>query len=135
MALCVAIGWKKIYSMVKKRLYVPIVGGLRLELLRETHDPQWAGHLEQQGMMALLSCSYCWPKMEEDIEAYARTCLVCQLDKTERKKAAGLLKPSVFVSVDFISELPKVNSLRSVMVVVDRFSKYIVYPCSSCLPS
>ncbi|CAL5371561.1 unnamed protein product [Camellia sinensis] len=116
------------------RLYVPSVGGLRLELLRETHDPQGAGHPGQQRMMALLSRSYCWPKMEDDVEAYVKTCLVCQLDKTERKKAAGLLqplpiptKPWVSVSMDFISGLPKVNGMRSVMVVVDRFSKYAVF--------
>ena len=30
-------------------------------------------------------------KMEEDVQAYVRSCLVCQLDKTECKKAAGLL--------------------------------------------
>ena len=37
-------------------------------------------------MMALVLRHYFWPKMEEDIELYVRTCLVCQLDKTERKK-------------------------------------------------
>lgn len=72
--------------------------------------------------------------MEEDVEAYVKTCLVCQLDKTERKKVAGLLqpfptptKPWVSVSMDFISELSKVNGMRSIMVVVDCFSKYVVF--------
>ncbi|KAH0748393.1 hypothetical protein KY290_027625 [Solanum tuberosum] len=31
--------------------------------------------------------------MEDDIEAYVKTCHVCQVDKTERKKEAGLLQP------------------------------------------
>ncbi|KAL0328234.1 UNVERIFIED_CONTAM: Transposon Ty3-G Gag-Pol polyprotein [Sesamum calycinum] len=44
-------------------------------------------------MIALLARRYYWPKMEEDVEAYVRTCLVCQLDKVERKKEAGLLQP------------------------------------------
>lgn len=116
------------------RLYVPILGGLRQELLRETHDPQWAGHPGRHRMLALLSRSYYWPKMEDDVEAYVKTCLVCQQDKTERKKEAGLLqplpvpeKPWVCVSMDFITGLPKVDGMRSIMVVVDRFSKYAVF--------
>ena len=40
------------------RLYVPINGGLRQELLQETYDPQWAGHPGRQHMLALLSHSY-----------------------------------------------------------------------------
>lgn len=105
-----------------------------MELLRETHDPQWVGHPGQQRMMALLSRSYVWPKMEEDVEAYVKTCMVCQLDKTERKKAARLLqplpvpeKPWVSISMDFISGFPKINEIRSIMVIVDHFSKYAIF--------
>ena len=72
------------------RLYVPTGKALRRELLRETHDPQWIGHLGVERMIALLSLTYFWPRMEEDIELYIRTCLTCHLDKTERKKQAGL---------------------------------------------
>lgn len=41
--------------------------------------------------LTLLVRSYYWPKMGEDIRAYVKSCLVCQLDKTERKKVVGLL--------------------------------------------
>ncbi|KAK0598331.1 hypothetical protein LWI29_033736 [Acer saccharum] len=58
------------------RLYVPSGGGLKQELLKETHDPQWAGHLGVERMVALLSRSYYWPKMYEDVEPYVKTCLV-----------------------------------------------------------
>lgn len=36
-------------------------------------------------------------------------------------------KPWASVSMDFISEFPKVNDIFSVMVVVDKFSKYAVF--------
>ena len=72
--------------------------------------------------------------MEEDIEAYVKSYLVCQLDKTERRREAGLLqplpvpeKPWISVSMDFISGFPKVDGKSSIMVVVDRFSKYAVF--------
>ena len=63
------------------RLYVPM-GGLRRELLKETHDAKWAGHPGEERTMALLSRSYYWQKMGEDVQAYVKSCLVCQLDKT-----------------------------------------------------
>ena len=63
-----------------------------------------------------------------------KSCLVCQLDKTEKKKMAGLLqplpipeKPWQSVSMDFISRLPKARECTSIFVVVDRFSKYSVF--------
>ncbi|KAL0345854.1 UNVERIFIED_CONTAM: Transposon Ty3-I Gag-Pol polyprotein [Sesamum radiatum] len=73
-------------------------------------------------------------EMEEDVEAYVRTCLVCQLDTVEKKKTAGLLQPLPVpeglwqsVSMDFISGFPKVNGMASIFVVVDRFSKYGIF--------
>ena len=121
--------------MVKgERVFVPSVGGLRRELLKETHDPVWVGHPGVDRMLALLSRSYFWPKMESDVEAYVKTCLVCQQDKVEKKKEAALLqslpipkRPWVSVSMDFIGGFPKVDGMSSVMVVVDRFSKYAVF--------
>lgn len=69
--------------------------------------------------------------MEDDFEQFVKTCLVCQQDKVERQKTAGLLKPLpipekpwVSLSMDFITGLPKVKDFWSIMVVVDRFSKY-----------
>ncbi|XP_027178179.1 uncharacterized protein LOC113777345 [Coffea eugenioides] len=58
-------------------------------------------------MRALLSRSFYWPKMKEDIEAYVKTCHVCQQDKVERKKEPGLLQPLFSMYAVFISA-PKV---------------------------
>ena len=77
------------------------------------------------------------------MQAYVKTCHVCQVDKTERKKEAGLLqplsipeKPWQCVSMDFISGFPKVEGFESVLVVVDRFSKYVVFiPAPSECPA
>ncbi|KAG6526884.1 hypothetical protein ZIOFF_008971 [Zingiber officinale] len=130
--------WIEADLLVYKRggggVFVPAAGGLRKELLKETHDPLWAGHPGVERMLALLARSYIWPKMENDVETYVKTCLVCQQDKTERKKEAGLLqllpipeKPWVSVAMDFISGFPKVDDMSSIMVVVDRFSKYGIF--------
>ena len=90
------------------KLYV-LSRKIRRELLKETHDPQWAGHPSKERMNALLSCSYYWLKMELDIELYVKTCLVCQQDKGITLKEADLLQPLpipenpwVSVLMDFI---------------------------------
>ena len=99
------------------KLYV-LNGKIRRELLKETHDSQWAGHPGKERMNALLSCSYYWPKMELDIELYVKTCLVCQQDKGITQKEVDLLQPLpipenlwVSVSMDFNTDLPKVKGM------------------------
>lgn len=79
--------------------------------------------------------------MENDIEAYVKSCLVCPLDKTERKKEAGLLQPLPIavrpwasVLMDFISGFPK-DGKASIMVMVDRFSKYGIFVAAPTLCS
>lgn len=82
----------------------------------------------------MLENLYYWPKMREDVEAYVRTCLVCQQDKIEKPASGGLLEPLPIqegswenVSMDFITLLPKFEGYGSIIVVVDRFSKYTVF--------
>ena len=79
--------------MTKGGRWYVLAGGLRKDLLWETHDAKWAGYPNEERTLALLARSYYWPKMGEDVHAYVKCCLVCQIDKTERKKVAGLLQP------------------------------------------
>lgn len=77
--------------------------------------------------------------MRDDIEAYVQTCLICQQDKGEQQLPAGLLEPLPVaeepwesVTMDFIMALPKSKGCSTIMVVVDRFSKYATFiPCSA----
>ena len=55
------------------RLYVPDGKGLRRQLMRESYDSQWVGHLGKEHMMVLLSRIFVWVKMEEDIKVYVRS--------------------------------------------------------------
>ena len=113
---------------------MPRWGNLRREVIKECHDSKWAGHPGVERTTALVQASYFWPHMRDDIEAYVRTCLVCQLDKADRQLPAGLLEPLPTasrpwesVTMDFISALPKSEGCGSIMVVVDRYSKYATF--------
>ena len=118
----------------KYRLYVPKAGNLRKILLQECHDTLWAGHPGWQRTLALLTQNYYWPKMEDEVRMYTKTCLICQQDKADRQKTAGLLQPLPVpsrpwesVSMDFITGLPRVGEHDAILVVVDRFSKYSTF--------
>ena len=70
-------------------------------------------------MMGLLSRSYFLSKMEQDVEAYVKTCLIFQQDKSDKKKATGLLQPLLIperlfesISMDFMVGFLKVNGMR-----------------------
>ena len=66
-----------------------------------------------------------------------RTCLVCQQDKVEQHQPKGLLEPLPIVerpwesvTMDFIIGIPKSEGYGSIIVVVDRFSKYATFIAS-----
>ncbi|KAL2248728.1 UNVERIFIED_CONTAM: Transposon Tf2-11 polyprotein [Sesamum indicum] len=116
------------------RVYVPRGGDLRKSLLSECHDTRWAGHQGQDRTFASVRRAYHWPQMRDDVETHVRTCLICQQDKADHQKKAGLLQPLPIpkrpwesVSMDIISGLPNVGNLGSIIVVVDRLSKYATF--------
>ena len=109
---------------------MPQYGRLHKEVIQEYHDSKWAGHSGLHRTLALVEERYYWPHMRYDIKAYLKTCLVYQQDKVEQKMLGDLLEPVPIperpwksVTMDFIVGLPKVDGFRSIMVVVDRFSK------------
>nr|CAN77324.1 hypothetical protein VITISV_012650 [Vitis vinifera] len=117
-----------------KRLYVPKWGNIRRNLIKKCHDTKWAGHPEQRRTRALLESAYYWPQIRDEVEAYVRTCLVCQQDKVEQRQPRGLLEPLPIaehpwdsITMDFIIGLPKSEDNDSIIVVVDRFSKYATF--------
>lgn len=132
--------WEKDGLLYTKgnKLFVPRWDNIRRDLLKECHDTRWAGHPGQHRTMALLGARFYWPQMKEDVESYVQTCLVCQQDKIEDKRPGGerhplpiLTRPWQSVTMDFISCLPRVDGLGSIMVVVDRFSKYATFMAAS----
>ena len=107
---------------------------IRRNLIKECHDTKWAGHPGQRHTRALLESAYYWPQIQDEVEAYVRTCLVCQQDKVEQRQPRGLLEPLPIVerpwdnvTMDFIIGLPKSEDNYSIIVVVDRFSKYATF--------
>ncbi|TYJ98068.1 uncharacterized protein E5676_scaffold369G00220 [Cucumis melo var. makuwa] len=78
---------------VDNRLFVSRWGSLWKDILKECHNSLWAGHPSMNSTLALIHDKYCWPRMQDDIEAYVKTCLICQQDKGEQPLPTRLLEP------------------------------------------
>jgi len=77
-----------------------------------------------------------------DIE-YVHTYIICQHDKLDTKRQGGLLhslpileRPWMSVSMEFITQLPQAQGYNGILVIVDHFSKYVVFiptkmPCGA----
>jgi archaellum component FlaC len=117
-----------------QRVFVPKWNNLRRDVIRECHDTKWAGHPGIDRTLALIERTYYWPQMRDQVETYVRTCLVCQQDKIEQKLPGGLLDPLPVpdqpwdvITMDYITALPKSEGFKSIIVIVDRFSKYATF--------
>nr|XP_033513392.1 uncharacterized protein LOC117278077 [Nicotiana tomentosiformis] len=80
--------------------------------------------------------------MANGVAQYVTPCLVCQKDKSDNLTQAGLLEPLHVpkrpwenVSLDFLTGLPKVGDLTTILVVVDQFSNNFWTQLFKCLES
>jgi len=87
-------GWYEddLFYTKGRRFYVPFHGKLKKEVMHECHDSKWASHPGIHRTMAPVDDQYYWPHMRDNIEAYMRTCRVCQQDKIEQRSPTMLLE-------------------------------------------
>lgn len=69
--------------------------------------------------------------MKKDIRKYVATCNVCEQAKPEHCKLPGLLQPLAIppqswhtVRMDFVEGLPKSKIFDTILVVINKFTKY-----------
>ncbi|MCO5612672.1 hypothetical protein L7F22_066941 [Adiantum nelumboides] len=66
---------------------------LRPKILIECHAPSFAGHRGIDATVKAIDTFFYWPTLRRDVDAFVRSCLVCQKVKFDRQKAPGLLQP------------------------------------------
>jgi hypothetical protein len=100
-------------------------------VLTALHDSGVGGHSGITATYNKIKALFAWPKMKQDITAYVNNCQVCQKAKSEHSRLPGLLQPLPIptqawqiVSLDFIDGLPKSHKYDTILVVVDKFTKY-----------
>jgi RNase H-like domain found in reverse transcriptase/Integrase zinc binding domain len=104
-------------------------------LLQETHDSPWeAAHAGVARLFLKLNAQFYWPQMWLEVLHFTKTCDVCQKIKLDTQGPNGKLLPHSIpllpykvVSLDLITGLPKSDGFDAILVIVDKFSKYIHY--------
>ncbi|MCO5560051.1 hypothetical protein L7F22_013657 [Adiantum nelumboides] len=117
---------------------VPHNGALRKILIQEHHEVSFAAHPGINKTYRLLSATYFWPQMQQDVIKYVKACHSCQIMKASKQLPQGLLQPLPVpkerwesISMDFITTLPRTTKGNAqILVIVDRFSKMAHFiPC------
>lgn len=122
------------FLLFDKRVYVPNYNNARLKILKARHDSPLAGHQGINKTIELVTRDYIWLGINKDIEAYVSGCVVCQRTKVPRQSPYGLLKtlevptrPWTNITMDFIEQLPKSDKYDTILVVVDRLTKWSIF--------
>ncbi|GAU19157.1 hypothetical protein TSUD_79800 [Trifolium subterraneum] len=115
----------------KQRLVIPRDSNLLHKVLFEFHTSPIGGHSSITRTLARIKSQFYWPDMKKDIIEYVQKCIVCQQAKTTNTSPAGLLQPLPIpsqvwedIAMDFITGLPSSFGYNTIMVVVDRLTKY-----------
>lgn len=103
----------------KTSTFIPI-------LLRGYHDSPTGGHTGEVKTYLRLVSKWHWHGMPKDVAKYVRGCCVCQQNKTNTTLQPLPIPTPVRedVSMDFIEGLPPSKGIDTILVVVDRLSKY-----------
>ena len=122
------------------KVWIPQSKALRQALLTRNHDDPLGGHYGKDKTVELLQRKYYWPGLRADVDKHIKGCVNCQVNKTRRHKPWGFLEsippaaePWRHFSLDFITDLPPAKGgeieteLDSILVLVDRFTKYVRY--------
>ena len=112
------------------RLWVPEGRKIREQILESEHDTKVAGHMGQDKTIELVRRNFWWPKMNERIIDFVRSCPECQKNKASRHQPYGLTSPLELpyspwqsIAMDFIMEVPLSDNCDQLWVVIDRFTK------------
>jgi hypothetical protein len=119
--------------LIKKghQIWIANNSALRSKLISLFHSSDLGGHSGVQGTYLRLKKHFCWKGQRQDVDAFVKQCQICQQAKHELSHPAGLLQPLPVpegewqdITMDFIEGLPKSDGYDTILVVVDRFSKY-----------
>ncbi|XP_073050542.1 transposon Ty3-G Gag-Pol polyprotein isoform X1 [Primulina eburnea] len=112
----------------RQRIYLPKISPSIASIISGTHN---ANHEGFQKTVHRISRDFFWTGMKRQVQEYVATWLICQRNKVELLKPAGLLQPLPIpqhiwadISMDFVEGLPVSQGKSVLLVVVDRLSKY-----------
>ena len=120
--------------LYKGRLAIPSTSAMVDKLLLEYHTTAIGGRKgEYKTYLCLAKDWYC-EGMQKMVTQFVKSCLVCQQQKASHQHPAGLFQTLLIptqvwddITMDFIEALPKSGEYDTVLVVVDRFTKFAYF--------
>jgi transposase InsO family protein len=104
---------------------------IKAQVLQFVHSDPMAGHSGYDKTLQRARRDFYWKGMRKEIKRFIREYDVCQQNKHDNTRPAGLLQPLLVpnriwtdITMDFIEGLPLSQGQSVILVVVDRLSKY-----------
>ena len=123
--------WQQGLLKRKGKLVVGLDATLQQHIIHLFHDTPLGGHSGAAVTTKKVASLFYWKKLRRDIRNYVGNCSTCQRCKPMLQVPAGLLQPLpipgaiwIDISLDFVEGLPKARGKDTILVVVDRLSKY-----------
>jgi hypothetical protein len=105
-------------------------------ILLALHSSGLGGHSGITATYHKIKALFSWPMIKKDISEYVCTCEACAQAKSEHCRLPGLLQPLPVpptawhtISLDFIEGLPKSKNFDTILVVIDKLTKYAHFIC------
>ena len=105
-------------------------------VLLALHSSGLGGHNGITTTYQKVKSLFAWPNMMQFITDYINACEVCAQAKPKHCRLPGLLQPLPVpthawhtISLDFIEGLPKSKSFDTILVVIDKLTKYAHFIC------
>ena len=89
-------------------------------------------HVGMCKTLELVDRQFHWRGLRSDTIQYVKTCLMCQIMKSDSRAKAGLLKPLeipsrkwVHVTTDLVTDLSESNGFTAIVVFIDKLTKMV----------
>lgn len=116
---------------LKDRIWIGNHEEAKQAVLLALHSSGIDGHSGVTATYHKIRSLFAWANMKQDVQKYVAQCTVCQQAKTEHVATPGLLQPLPIptraweiISLDFVEGLPKSARHDTILVIIDKFSKY-----------
>ncbi|PKU71206.1 hypothetical protein MA16_Dca007202 [Dendrobium catenatum] len=115
----------------KNRLWIPVFGDLRKEIMYESHHSGYTVHPGSGKMYGDMKGLFWWPGMKKDVADFVARCEACQLVKAEHQRPGGFLQSLPIpewkweeVTIDFSMGFPRSRQGHdAIWVIMDRLTK------------
>jgi hypothetical protein len=115
----------------KGKVWIAHNAALQTRLINALHASVIGGHSGVQATYQRIKKLFHWKGLKLDVEQFVKQCSICQQAKHSHNHPAGLLQPLPIPhgawqewTMDIIEGLPASDGYNSILVVVDRYTKY-----------